>query len=254
MDRFSQLELGGGDESAPQKKKSPAMAARDAEYYCREATKYWLAADYEMALRHYSRMLEQSNTTFEGWAGQVLMLIELGEYREAGVWADKALGLFPEHPELLSLKALACARDAKMDQALAYSDNAVGKDNLTPRVWLTRAEILLERKGSIAEGCINKALACAGKQEPMVRLEAGRLLRRKRDYALAIQYLRQALQDLPRAPLAWYELACCQARLGLPEAAQSMAQCLNLRPDWEEAREMLRKLEHRGFFRRLLGK
>jgi tetratricopeptide (TPR) repeat protein len=253
MDRFSQLEF-GGDDTAPRGANSRGEPVRDAEYYYKEATKYWLAADFELALRNYSRVLEQNSTIFEGWAGQVLMLIELGEYREAGVWADKALELFPEHPELLALKALACARDAKMDQATAYSDNSVGKDNLTPRVWLTRAEIFLDRKGPIAEGCINKAVGCAGKLGPVVKLEAGRLLCRKHNYVLALQYLREAVQGLPRSPLAWYELGCCQARLGLPEAAQSLEQCLNLRPDWNEAKEMLRKVENRGFFRRLLGK
>src|SRR4030042_257504 len=128
MDRFSQLEF--GDDAAPEGAKSRQEPLRDADYYYREATKYWLAADYETALRNYSRVLEQNSTVFEGWSGQVLMLIELGEYREAGVWADKALELFPDHPELLALKALACARDARMDQAIAYSDNAVSKDNL----------------------------------------------------------------------------------------------------------------------------
>jgi tetratricopeptide (TPR) repeat protein len=253
MDRFSQLEF-GGDEAAPQGGKSRGEPARDAEYYYREATKYWLAADYELALRNYSRVLEQNATVFEGWAGQVLMLIELGEYPEARVWSDKALELFPEHPELLALKALACARDAKLDQAVAYSDNAVGKENLTPRVWLARAEIFLERKGPVAEGCINKALACAGKLGPIVRLEAGRLLSRKRNHVLAMQYLREAIQDLPRSALAWYELGCCQGRLGLPEAVHSLEQCLNLRPDWAEAQEMLRKVANRGFLRRLWGK
>jgi tetratricopeptide (TPR) repeat protein len=253
MDRFSQLEFGGEDSASPGGK-SHGEPVRDAEYYYREATKYWLGADYELALRNYCRVLEQNSTVFEGWSGQVLMLIELGEYPEAGVWADKALELFPEHPELLALKALACARDAKMDQAVAYSDNAVGKDHLTPRVWLTRAEIFFDRKGPVAEGCIHKAIGCAGKLAPIVKLEAGRLLSRKRNYVLAIQYLRAALQDLPRSALAWYELGSCQARLGLPEAVHSLEQCLNLRPDWTEAQEILRKTQNRGFFRRLLGK
>jgi tetratricopeptide (TPR) repeat protein len=253
MDRFSQLEF-GGDDAAPKSGKSHGEPVRDAEYYYREATKYWLAADYEIALRHYSRVLEQNSTLFEGWSGQVLMLIELGEYHEAGVWADKAMELFPEHPELLALKALACARDARMDDAVAYSDNSVGKDNLTPRVWLTRAEIFLDRKGPIAEGCIKKAISCAGKQGPIVKLEAGRLLRRKRKYVLAIEYLKEAVQGLPRSPLAWYELGCCQGGLGLPEAVHSIEQCLNLRPEWTEAKQMLGKLQNRGFFRRLFGK
>jgi tetratricopeptide (TPR) repeat protein len=130
----------------------------------------------------------------------------------------------------------------------------VGKDNLTPRVWLTRAEIFLHRKGPIAEGCLNKAVACAGNLAPIIKLEAGRLLCRKRNYVVAIGYLRDAIQSLPRSPLAWYELGCCQGGLGLPEAVQSLQQCLNLRPGWGEAERMLRKLEKKGFFGRLFGR
>jgi hypothetical protein len=36
----------GSDDTAPQSGKSQGEPARDAEYYYREATKYWLAADY----------------------------------------------------------------------------------------------------------------------------------------------------------------------------------------------------------------
>lgn len=232
----------------------PGEPIRDAEYFHREAVKYWLAANYELALRHYARALEQNRALFEAWAGQVLMLIELGEYPEARMWADKALELFPEHPELLALKATACARDAKMEEAVAYSDNAVGKDNLTPRVWLARAELFLRRKGPIAEGCINKALACAGQQLPVIKLEAGRLLARTRSYVLATQYLKDAVQGLPRSPLAWYELGCCQSRLGLAEAVHSLEQSHALRPDWDLPKRMLRKVSKRGFFRGLFGK
>jgi tetratricopeptide (TPR) repeat protein len=253
-DRFSQLEF--GDERAPQKARAPGDQVRDADYFFREAVRYWLAADYEVALRHYSRVLEQDSTVFAAWAGQVVMLIELGEYREAGVWADKALESFPEHPELLALKALACARDAKMKQAVAYSDNSVGKENLTPRVWLVRAEIFLDRKTVVAEGCIQKAVAAAGKSLPLpiVRLEAGRLLRRGRRFVLAIQHLRETIRDLPQSPLAWYELGCCQASLGLPEAADSLGQALTLRPNWKEAQDALERLDNRGFFGRLFGR
>ncbi len=142
MDRFSQLEFG---DAVPEGGKSPGEPVRDAGYFYKEATKYWLAGDYEVALRNYSRVLERNNTVFEAWAGQVLMLIELYEYREADMWADKALELFPEHPELLALKAVASARDAKRQQATAYSDNSVGKESLTSRVWLARAEIFIHQ-------------------------------------------------------------------------------------------------------------
>ncbi len=251
MNRFSQLEF--GDDEAKRGKKASGTPVRDAEYYRKEALKYWLAADYEIALRHYSRVLEQNPAIFEAWAGQVLMLIELGEYREAGVWADKALESFPEHPELLALKGLACARDAKMNEAIAYSDNSVGKDNLTSRVWLVRAEVFLHRRGAIAESCIDKAVALAGPLGPIIKLEAGRLLLNKRNHVHALTYLQEAVQSLPQAPLAWYELGRCQAALGLPEATRSLEQCTNLRPDWDEPKAALAKFRRRGLFRRLFG-
>jgi tetratricopeptide (TPR) repeat protein len=243
-----------GDETTPPGDKPRGEPVRNAEHYHKEAVKYWLAGDYELALRNYSRMLEQNNTIFDAWAGQVLMLIELGEYPEACVWADKAMEFFPEHPELLALKALACLRDARRDDAVAYSDNAVGKDNLTARVWLVRAEVFLDHKGPIAEGCAKKALACAGGLLPVVSLEAGRLFRRKGNHVQAVQYLKQAVQGLPRSPLAWYELGCSQAGLGLPEAVHSLEQSHNLRPDWNLPKEMIRKVTKRGFFRGLFGR
>lgn len=251
MDRFSQLEFG---DAAPQGGRSPGEPVRDATYFYEEATKYWLAGDYELALRNYSRVLEQNNTLFEAWAGQVLMLIELREYREADMWADKALKLFPEHAELLALKAIACARDARREQAAAYSDNSVGKEILTPRVWLARAEIFMNRKGPVYESCIRKAVACAGNRGPVIKLEAGRLLAGARNHVLAIQYLREVVQLLPKSALAWYELGRCQAALGRNEAAHSFEQSLRLRPRWAEAETALRKFQNRGFIRRLLGR
>ncbi len=251
MDRFSRLEFG---DEASRKEARFGEPIRDADYFHREAVKYWLGGDYELALRSYARLLECDQTRFEGWAGQVQMLIELGEYREANLWADKALGFFPEHPELLALKAIACARDARMEQAVAYSDNSVAKDNPTPRVWLARAEVFLDRNEPISESCLHKAIGGAGELAGVVKLEAGQLLQRRRNFALAAQYLKEVVQILPKSALAWYELGRCQAALGLPEAAQSFEQSIRLRPRWEQAQAELNRVQNKGFFRRLLGK
>jgi tetratricopeptide (TPR) repeat protein len=251
MDRFSQLEFG---DAAPRKGPAAGEPVRDADYFQREALKYWLGGDYELALRNYSRVLECDATRFEGWAGQVLMLIELGEYREANLWADKALGSFPEHPELLALKAVACARDARMEQAVAYSDNSIARENPTPRVWLARAEVFLHRRGPISESCLSKAVSSAGDRAALVKLEAGRILRRRRNFPQAVQYLQEAVQMLPKSALAWYELGCCQAALRTSAAAECFAQCLRLRPRWKQAQEALRRCERRGIWRRLFGR
>lgn len=247
MDRFSQLEF---DENMPERKRYRGEPVRGANYFFKEALKYWLAGDFELALRSYSRALERNSTLIDAWIGQVLMLIELQEYREAIVWADKALELFPEHPELLAAKAVACCRDAKIEKAIAYSDNSISRENITSRVWLARAEVLLHRKSSVAENCISKAISIAGNLTPVVKLEAARLLRRKGHYSAAISHLNEVVTIFPKSALAWYELGSCQSQLGLSSAKATLEQSLRLRPGWNAARSALAKCRKGRIFYR----
>jgi tetratricopeptide (TPR) repeat protein len=249
MDRFSQLEFG---EKKPEKERSEGEPVRDADYYLKTALKYWLAGDFEVALRNYSRVLEHNNLSIEGWVGQVLMLIELGEYKEALIWSDRALKLFPEHAELLAAKAVACSRDALEEKAVAYSDNSISKDDVTSRVWLARAEVMMNRKSQIMEGCISKAISGAGKKAAIIKLEAARLLRKKGNCSAAIGYLNEVVESFPKSALAWYELGCCQAKLGLSQAKATLKQSLEFHPDWEEAKSELKKCE--GFWGRFFNK
>jgi tetratricopeptide (TPR) repeat protein len=250
MDRFSQLEF---DEKIPGPKRTNGEPIRDADYFHKEAIKYWLAGDFELAMRNYSRVLEQNSTFFDAWVGQVLMLIELGEYKEAMVWADKALELYPEHPELIAVKAVACSRDAKFEKAIAYSDNSISKDNVTARVWLSRAEVLLKRKSSIADNCISKAVGLAGDKGPVIKFEAARLLRKRGSYSAAIGFLNEVVKVFPKSALVWYELGCCQAKLGRSEAAVTLQESLKLRPDWDKPKKALNQFHKRGFFRKFFG-
>ncbi len=251
MDRFSQLEFG---EVSPERERLQGEPIRDAGYFHKQALKYWLAGEFELALRNYSRVLEKDSTVFDAWVGQVLMLIELGEYSEAIVWADKALELFPEHPELLAVKAIACCRDAKMEKAIAYSDNSLSKEKVTYRVWLARAEVLLNRKNAVTENCISKAISIAGNMTSIAKLEAARLLRKKSCYFAALGYLNEVVKVCPKSALVWYELGCCQTKLGLPHAKASLEQCLKLRPDWDRAKTALAKCRKWRFFNRLFGR
>ncbi len=251
MDRFSQLEFG---DAHSERSRQPGEEERGAAYFLKQALRYWLAGDYEVALPNHARVLEQDSARFEGWSGQVQMLIELGEYKEADVWADKAMDLFPDHPELLAHKAVANHRDARYDKAVAYSDNAVGRDPATPRVWLARAEIFLKRKDAVVDGCIGKAMHLAQQDKPIVKLEAARLLRQKKNYVMAITHLNEAMPNLTKAPMLWLELGLCQAALGQSQAGTSLEQALRLRPHWDKARAALQQCEKSGFWGRLFGK
>jgi tetratricopeptide (TPR) repeat protein len=259
MSRFSRLEF--GQKNSAGKSEAAGEAIRNELFFYERAQSVFLAGDFEEALLNFSRALEKNSAFYEGWFGQVRMLIELGEYREAKMWTDKALELFPEHPELLAARAVACAKDGEISKAQAYSDNAVEKQGITSYVWLSRAEVLFARKSKMAETCLRNAIGIAGNNAPFVRLEAGRLLVRNENYSSALEYLRQAVNELPKSALAWYTLGCCLARLGMPEAENIFDQCLRLRPGWAPAQSALDRFINRGFFgkigsswRRLFGK
>lgn len=252
MNRFTSLEF--GDAEGANRREDRGEQIRDEAFFYKRAVTCWLGGDFELALRNYSRALEKNCSFFEAWTGQILMLLELGEYPEAIVWADKALELFPEHPELFAAKAAAFCRDAKFDKAMAFSDNSVSKENITSRVWLARAEVLMKRKSRIAESCVSKAMSIAGNSAGVIGLEAGRLLRRSRKYSAALEYLNGSIRAFPKSALAWFELGCCQDSVGFSEARVSLKESLNLRPKWELAEARLRSCSGKGPLRRLFNR
>jgi Flp pilus assembly protein TadD len=85
----------------------------------------------------------------------------------------------------------------------------------------------------------------------VIRLAAGRLLIGRRSYSAALQYLRPAVDDLPKSALAWYSLGYCQARLGRSEARTSLQRSMELHPGWDVPRIELKRLGKLGFIRRL---
>ena len=252
MSRFENLEF---DDKVTRRAKAAAPGApvRDAVYFHAEAERAYLAGDFEVALRNYSRILEQNSALFEGWFGQVRMLIDLTEYEEALLWADKALDLFPNNPELLAAKAVAANRSGAADDAMVFSDNAISRKNVTPYVWLARAEVMLTRNSRTAEHCLTNALSIAGNSIARVRLDCGRILLQSGKCLNALDYLTKAVTDLPASALAWLELGRCQAALALPAAETTLSQCLSLRPHWTLAMAALRHYNSRGLFGRIRG-
>jgi tetratricopeptide (TPR) repeat protein len=238
MTRFSSLEF---DDASDQPERSNGEEIRNEGYFYKQAIRSYLHGDFELALRNYSRALEANSQFLAGWAGQVQMLIELQEYKEAMMWSDKAMELFPEHPEFLSYKAIACFRDARFREAMAFSDNAISKDSPGPWAWLARTELLIKKNRRIAETCIPKAIACAGQQAPLIRLDAGRILVRYGLYASAMDFLSAAVRDFPKSAVVWLELGRCQRMLGYAHAQTTLKQCHLLRPDWNIAEQELSK-------------
>jgi tetratricopeptide (TPR) repeat protein len=181
------------------------------------------------------------------------MLIELSEYREARLWADKALERFPNEPELLAAKAVALGRSGDLQGALAFSDASIEERGDTPYVWLARGDVMLARKEHRADYCFEKALLLAPK-DWFVAWLAARIRYYYGQFVLALKLLQQAIEWNAGHFLLWFELGQCQQALGLIGPAQnSFLQAQQLNPYSSEADLALVRLSQKGWGARLRG-
>lgn len=228
MSRFSNLEF--RDESDGELRSEQAGGPKDESFYMRDAQAAFEEGDFERALRSFARVLEHNPKNPVPWTGQVRMLIELGEYREAKLWADKGLEQFPRDPELLAAKAVALARTGDLTAAIAFSDASFEERGETPYVWIARADVLLARKETRADYCFEKAVSLAPTNW-FVRWLIARVQFHYDRIVLALKTAQEGLAlDAARAVL-WLQLGLCQSRLGLIDAATgSMAHAVQLNP------------------------
>jgi tetratricopeptide (TPR) repeat protein len=246
MSRFSNLEF--RDDAEERSGSTPLV--KDEAFYQRESQTAYESGDFESALRSYAKVLEYNPQNTTAWAGQVKMLIELGEFHEAKLWADKALEQFQHDAELLAAKAVALARLGDIDNALAFSDAAVEERGDTPYIWLARGDVLLAAKRKQADSCIERALARTGSW--FIRWLASRIYFFYGKFSLALKLAQQALTiDTTRCVL-WLQLGHCQAALGFDSVAStSFEQALQLNPQCHEAVEAGAKINRGGLLRRL---
>ncbi len=252
MSRFINLEF--SDESNEQRPSGATVAVKDEVYYLAAARTAVEDADFEQGLRHYSKVLEYNPKNISAWGGQVRMLIELGEYREAKLWADKALEKFPNEPELLAAKAVALGRSGDLQGALAFSDASIEERGDTPYVWLARGDVLLARSEHRADYCFEKALLLAA-HDWFTLLLAARIRIFYQQFVLALKLISQAVSLNPGHFLVWLEQGYCQQALGMVGAAEnSFTQAQQLNPNSRAAGEALHRVSQTGIFARLGGK
>ena len=249
MSRFFNLEFDGASEDLSSQK----APVKDEGYYLGEAQGAFANGAFESALRLYSKVLEFNPQNATAWAGQVRMLIELGEIREARLWAEKALERFPREAELLAAKAVALARDGDVREALALSDASIQERGETPYVWLARADVLLAHAERRADYCFDKALLLAPR-DWFVSWLAARVRFYYRQFALALKLIEQALGWNSTHFLLWLELGRCQKALGLVGSArESLRQAGQLNPQCREVGMELAKLSETGLWPRMRG-
>lgn len=234
---------------------------RDESFHLKEAEAAFASADFDRALRYFSRALEYNALNPASYAGQVRSLIELGEFAEAEKWAAKALEQFPSDAELLAAASVALARQGELESAMAYSDAAVEARGNSPYLWLSRADVLLARGEAAAEFCFEKALALA-RGDWFWHWLAARIRMFYRQFTAALRLLQESAEAHAEQFILWLELGRCQLALGMNARAQvSFNRARELNPMCSEAR--LGRVEAarggigtrvRGAWRALLGR
>ena len=254
MGRFSKLELDDKQAKANKElldKTAPIEEGYDQEYYLQQANEYYRKGDYEKSLRYYSRALGIDNTLVPAWVGQVRALIELKEYREAHVWVNKALEIFPGEPDLLAAKAVVYCKLGQVKQAIAISDLAMEQKTPTAFVWLARGQVFLSKRGRNAEFCFNKAIELSKDDWFMYQL-VGLTYMEKKQYSRAQQYLSEATSRNSTNPYLWLEVGLCCQNLGFyPRAIKCFEQALEIDPRYKPADKALTRAKRTKWVYRL---
>jgi tetratricopeptide (TPR) repeat protein len=200
---------------------------------------------HEDALRHYSRAVELDRAVVDGWVGQVQMLIALGEYPEAELWARKALELFRNHSELLAARAHALCRSGDLRQALAVCDTAISQPGQSAYCWMARGDIMLARKDAVESHCFDKGVQL--NSDWLVLIEIAAIYVFYGRHANAMVRCRQAVEKAADQPYCWFEQGRCARTMGLTTLArQSFKNCIDLQPKHSQARVALLEMDAAG--------
>lgn len=205
---------------------------------------------YEVALSAYSRALRYNKDASAAWIGQVRCLISLGEYREAVVWANRALDRFPASANVLACKGLALALDGDIRQGMEYLDGAVEMRATSAFVWAARGESLLLAPNSAenAHRCFLKALEIAPEDWSLM-LRIAIAYNRAKLYGKARDLLQAASRFADRNPLVLFHLGASYEGLGQYAVATGYYQrALDSRGDFNEAKTALRRAQLSGPF------
>lgn len=211
------------------------------------------SGDYRLALRHYSRALQAESGQVYPWVGQLNALLMLRQFKEADVWTNRALELFPEEPTVLSQRARVFAHMGDTKRAIGVSDYAMTRGS-TEWVWLGRGEVLLLARNPNSRFCFEKAVEMAGKLNWQVPFLAGLILMGDKNYAASAEFLAIAAERNVRHAYIWEVYANVLAKLNFMDRARDAGRrAAELNPRKSSSSRLPEDLESRGVIDRLLG-
>ncbi len=233
-------------------------ANRDQLVWMHKADEHRRRGLHENALRYYSRALELDKSLTAGWLGQVQMLVHLGEYPEAELWARKSLEIFKGHGDLMA------ARRRR------WRGSAIGR-----RRWSSPTRPFARKEARLIAGWCGASYwswpattsTATASTRPSALTATGSFPSRS-----ALIYLhheqpskgllraRQAVEMSPQNFYAWFVEGQCEQALGFDRPAEeSYRRVLELSPRHVDANRKLAEIANQGWslskgLRRLIGR
>ncbi|MGO9467430.1 MAG: tetratricopeptide repeat protein [Isosphaeraceae bacterium] len=233
-------------------------ANRDQLVWMHKADEHRRRGLHENALRYYSRALELDKSLTAGWLGQVQMLVHLGEYPEAELWARKSLEIFKGHGDLMAARAQALARIGDRTQAMELADAAFRQEGSSAYRWMVRGELLVMARDDVDRHCFDKAVGVD--RDWLVPLESALIYLHHEQPSKGLLRARQAVEMSPQNFYAWFVEGQCEQALGFDRPAEeSYRRVLELSPRHVDANRKLAEIANQGWslskgLRRLIGR
>jgi tetratricopeptide (TPR) repeat protein/predicted Ser/Thr protein kinase len=217
-------------------KRPPSTRSGNVADRLQSARARYLCGDFAQAQQCYAGALEAMSGCREAWLGQVLMLLDMREYKDAWKWADKAVKMFKDDSELLAAKSMVIRKLGQEQYSQQLCAAALKLGAGAGLAWLSQGEQLLPGNLAKARKCFDKALVRASARELMHLRVAQAYLAQGEDQE-ALHMLRMALASLPQSALAHYLLG--QAQEGLKkydQAREAFARAAQLAPENQQYR------------------
>ena len=250
MSRFEWLEITPPNDMDMDISTDTTEKLRDDRYYLDAGQQAHMQGKFDLALRYYSRALSINPRLEIAWRWQVVALIDLMEFQEAAMWADKAMEIFPQHPHLLAAKAMAVVRMGRGEEAMTLSDAGL-RGSREWWVWLARGDVLLMLAQPAALYCLHKAIEY-GQRDPWVLLRVGMSALTAERPGMALEYLKKVRDRDPHNAFVWYLMGRCYERdgeWGLAHRAYTQARMLD--PRDARIQEALIRMRRLGRLRRV---
>ena len=187
------------------------------------------------------------------------MLVLLGEFPEAELWARKALELFRGQGDLMAGRAQALARIGDRTTAHgARRRGASGRRGARPTAGWSAASCWSSTRDEVDQHCFDKAVQAD--RDWLVPLEIALIYLYHEQPSKALLRARQAVEKAPDSFYAWFVQGQCEQALGFDRQAKiSYERCLELSPRHVEASRKLAELANQGWslskgLRRLIGR